>query len=195
MNSPHVKFRSWFFNVSTTGAAVGNDKLTVKLTNGTQTVVIQEIGFDNLFFPPTWVPSDIDVSTLIPITDEMRILFEVGDNDPNGNDAVEAGIDFFEVYDANPPSNIGDIVQNGISMDAYPNPASHEFNLNYRIINWENDAELQIYNAFGQLVESRSIEVMEGKITVGQSLGNGIYFAKIRNNGETSQLIKLIKQR
>ncbi len=195
MNAPHVSFKTWFFSVSTSGAALGNDKLIVKLTNGTQTVNIKEIAFTNLFFPPTWEASDIDVSTLLPLTDAMQVIFEVGDNDPSFTDEVEAGVDFFQAYDADPPSGTNEPIQNGFSLAVFPNPSSTTFNLNYKIDDWKNDAKLLIYNALGQMIDSQELEFAEGKITVGTNFNEGIYFAQIVNNGAVSKPFKLLKQR
>lgn len=195
MNAPHVSFKSWFFNVNTNGAALGNDKLTVKLANGDQTVNIKEISFTNLFAPPAWESNDIDISTILPLTNQMQVIFEVGDVDPSFIDALEAGVDYFQVFDANPPSSTDDFIQNGISISAFPNPTSSSFTLSYEIGNWRNDAKLLIYNALGQVVEQYDLDNSEGKIAVGTKQGDGMYFAQIVNNGEMGKPIKMLKQR
>ncbi|MBK9017060.1 MAG: T9SS type A sorting domain-containing protein [Saprospiraceae bacterium] len=181
--------------MNTNGAALGSDKLIVKLANGDQTIVIKEISFTNLFLPPTWESSEIDISSLLPITDQMMVIFEVGDSDPNFIDAVEAGVDFFEVYDANPPSGAIDLFRNGVSIVVSPNPSSTHFNLNYDIKDWKGEASLLIYNALGQIVEMQKLEGSVGRISVGSDLGEGVYFTQIVNNGELGLPIKLLKQR
>ncbi len=194
MNAPHLSFKTWFFSVVTNGAAVGNDKLIVKLANGDQTVNIKEISFLSLFSPPTWESTDMDISTLLPITNTMQVIFEVGDVDPNFTDAIEAGVDFFQAYDADPPSGTDNLVENGISITASPNPSNSAFTLSYKIDNWRNGASLLVYNALGQMVETHNLETQVGKIAVGNNLGEGIYFAQIVNNGEMVNPIKLLKQ-
>ncbi|MBI1225495.1 MAG: choice-of-anchor B family protein [Bacteroidetes bacterium] len=195
MNTPHLSFKSWFFSVSTNGAAVGNDKLIVKLSNGDQTINVKEISFTSLFSPPTWESNDLDISTSLPLTNTMQVIFEVGDNDPSFLDAVEAGIDFFEVYDANPPSGTVDFTKNSVSLTAFPNPSNSGFSINYEIKNWKGGATLLIYNALGQIVEQQDLKNESGKLLVGTKLCDGVYFAQILNEGEISQSIKLLKQR
>ncbi|MCF8244496.1 MAG: choice-of-anchor B family protein [Saprospiraceae bacterium] len=195
MNAPHLNFKTWFFSFATNGAAVGNDKLTVKLANGDQTIIIKEFSFTSLFVPPTWESTDMDISTLLPITNAMQVIFEVGDIDPNFTDAVEAGVDFFQAYDDDPPSGIDNLVENGISITASPNPSSTTFTLSFKIDNFRNEANLLVYNALGQMVETHDLESRDGKIVIGSNLEGGIYFAQIVNNGEMGKPIKLLKQR
>lgn len=195
MNAPHLRFKTWFFSVSTTGAAVGNDKLKIKLANGDQTVTIKEIDFTNLFSPPTWQTTEIDITTTLPLTNQMLVIFEVGDSDPSFIDAVEAGVDFFEAFDADPPSSTVELEQNGISILASPNPTIDVFNVGYEITNWKGEAKLLVYNALGQLVESKVLGSSNGKVAIGSQLDEGVYFAQIVNGSEIGRPIKLLKQR
>ena len=71
------------------------------------------------------------------------------------------------------------------------NPFSNTTIVQYSNLN--KNAKLFIYNALGQLLESKNIENTEGSLSIGESLKAGIYFLKIINNNEQLETIKLIK--
>lgn len=84
--------------------------------------------------------------------------------------------------------------QNQIANDqviVYPNPSADYFVINTSSLD-KNDA-VMIYDLTGKLLEHYSINGEE--IKVGATLTNGIYFARIENNGAIQQVIKLVKNR
>lgn len=91
-NQPVLKYRTWFFNAGGSGAP--NDNLTVKISNGSQTVTLETITQSG----STWRPeSEFDLGTLIPLTNNMRVIFEASDLTPGH--LVEAAVDGFKVDD------------------------------------------------------------------------------------------------
>jgi plastocyanin len=71
----------------------------------------------------------------------------------------------------------------------YPNPTSDYFNINTAQL--DPQSVIYIYDLTGRLLESH--DVSSGEIKVGGTLSNGVYFLKIAANGETRQVIKLVK--
>jgi choice-of-anchor B domain-containing protein len=191
MYEPHVSFESWFFNIGTNGASPGNDKLVVKINNGTETKTLALIGYT---FPnqPAWNPSDFDVKSFLTPTATMHISFEIGDNDPGNIDAIEAGIDYFRAYDANPNST--DEPGNGeIHFSAFPNPSGEDFTVSYRIEKWEGEAQLLVFNALGERIEMMKIEQPEGQLHLGSDLKQGVYFIQVQQAGDERKVLKVVK--
>ncbi len=193
MFEPHISFRTWLYTIQTNGAGVGNDKLFVKLTNGTETINLAQVSTTNIFSQPVWAMHDMNVTTLIPATANMQVIVEIGDSDPNFSDVAEAGFDFFAAYDANPNST-NEVEGNGISMSALPNPSSNEFTVKYDLENPSKDASLLIFNVLGQMVETMPIDALGGEIRFGNDFRQGIYFVKIRQQDADSPAIRLVKQ-
>ena len=80
-------------------------------------------------------------------------------------------------------------VEDDNNVVVYPNPSSDYFNVNTSQLNPQSD--IYIYDLTGRLVESHIVDGSEMKI--GKTLSNGVYFLKIAENGETRQVIKLVK--
>ncbi len=195
MNAPYIKFNTWIFSASTSSPTLGNDKLHVKITNGTETVTIKEVEFTNLFFPPVWGEHLIDVSAAIPLTSPVQVIFEIGDVDPGFTDVTESGVDFFEAFDADPPSGTDVNLKNDLQLAVSPNPSDLEFRVSYELVGSTNEASnLLVFNALGQMVESYSLTNSKGSIGVGVNLEAGVYYLKIFQNELQGKPVMVIKQ-
>ncbi len=101
-NVPHIKFSYWFVNAE--GQGTPNDFLTVRLFNGVETATILSTSTSD----GNWIDFDLSLKDKLPLTSDMRLVFETGDADPGH--IVEAAIDGFEIYESD---NDGD----GFGMD------------------------------------------------------------------------------
>jgi choice-of-anchor B domain-containing protein len=193
MNEPHISFSTWLYTIQTNGAGVGNDKLFVKLTNGTETINLLQTSNTDVFAQPVWTNHDLNVTTSISATANMQVIVEIGDNDPNFSDVAEAGFDFFTAYDASPTST-NEVLGNGISMSVLPNPSSSDFTINYELDSRVEDYSLAIFNSLGQLVETMPLDAAANEVRFGEDLQHGIFFVIIRGQNADSPAIRLVKQ-
>ncbi|MEZ4962631.1 MAG: PKD domain-containing protein, partial [Saprospiraceae bacterium] len=89
-SQPILSYARWFFNDG--GSGTPNDNLIVRITNGTDVVVLETISQSS----STWNNSpEFDLASLITLTDNMQVIFEAGDYDPGH--LVEAAVDAFLV--------------------------------------------------------------------------------------------------
>lgn len=191
MVEPWVSYETWFLNISTTGQGLGNDVLAVKISNGDSTVLIENIDFD-FFSPQEWRPSAFNLLDYIQPTDTMRIIFEVLDTD--FNDASEAAVDYFRVFDNNPTSIIT-LDKEAFELRAYPNPSANTFAIDYTIDEWQSNSKLVVYNILGQIESIVDIDQPNGLIHIGEELSPGVYLVQLRAADKVSESLKLIKNR
>ncbi len=94
-NQPKLKYTPWFFNAG--GSGTPNDNMTVRASNGSTTVTIETITQSG----STWkAEREIDLASLISLTNNMHIIFEASDVTPGH--LVEAAVDGFKIEDVSP---------------------------------------------------------------------------------------------
>ena len=94
-SEPYVKYHRWFFNDG--GSGTPNDTLTVTISNGTVSVVLEEIT-ESSSGNSSWVSRSYKISDYIPATNLMQLTLETADFAGSGH-LVEAGLDMFRVED------------------------------------------------------------------------------------------------
>ena len=178
---PNINFSYYFFNAS--GQGTPNDSVRFFMNNG-----IEEIGI--LTFTQSvqnWQPVVFRIADHITITDNMT--FSVAASDFNPGHLVEAAFDGFFVEEN--LSSTKNLLQN-VSLEAFPNPFEQNFTFKYQLEN--NDANLLITNLLGQQIESHRLIGAHGNIQLGNDWISGVYFAKITQDGKTSEVLKIVKQ-
>ena len=106
-----------------------NDMLEVRVNNGITEVVLETITESN----SEWnEPVEFLLTDYIDITNNMVVSFYTGDqvNDNVGH-IVEAALDVFSVFDANPTS-IVPVFDESLKFDAFPNPFQNSLTINYQ---------------------------------------------------------------
>ena len=88
----HVRYHYWFFDEG--GMTTPDDALTISMSNGTETVVIQEVPAAES--TSAWRFSNIRIADHLQPSTTMRIHILAEDQGPNGH-IVEAGFDDFAV--------------------------------------------------------------------------------------------------
>ena len=182
---PILNYHSWFWNGS--DPDIG-DELVVSVHNGTDEVILETVNTNST----AWSGIKIfELRSYIDITDEMRIIFKATDA---GNDnAVEAGIDAFHVYDGG-PVNTSDLDATPVSYKLFPNPGTDQFNFQYAFSTEINKVELKVYNNLGQLVEQfRNLE-SANSVVFGGEYTSGMYTLVVLGDGTILAQEKLIKQ-
>ncbi|MCS6991568.1 MAG: choice-of-anchor B family protein [Chitinophagales bacterium] len=113
---PVIRFYAWFANGG--GMSLPNDTLRVSLSDGTQMIHVLKIHANN--FPMhQWNYHEIHVANYLNAWDNVTIRFQTSDLQSSGH-VVEAGIDYFGVYDA---LAVGQQLTTSATVRIYPNPA------------------------------------------------------------------------
>jgi hypothetical protein len=81
----------------------------------------------------------------------------------------------------------------GSNISIYPNPANTSVTISYQLENEKSNAELKLYNAMGQLIESKNISSVSGTLTEDVTkLQGGIYYYTLTVNGLVTATNKLV---
>lgn len=192
MNQPKLSYYTWFLNVLPEGniPVPGNDAITVKLTNGIETVTLEKVIDLSLFDPQGWQFSEFNILDTIAATENMQIMFEINDTDED--DISEGLVDYFQVWDADPVGT--KVLDNeAFELSVYPNPSSNHFQIRYELLETGKNNKLVIFNLLGQKIYSQTLERESDALKVGSSFTKGIYFVQIIQDDKMSAPLKLIK--
>jgi hypothetical protein len=191
-NEPTLLYYRWFVNAG--GNSTPNDQLRVTIDNGIEEVTLEALDVSYPFMGE-WQLNLVNIADYITPTNNMRVSFETSDS-PNSGHLVEAAVDAFQVYDADPDVGITSIQQNAPSLQILPNPCTSQTTISLHNADqyWQNDTNLQIQitNMLGQCVYE---EVFSGTMLNfnRQQLPNGIYQVTLATtNGKALQSTKLL---
>ncbi len=184
MIDPYVTYYTWFANFTQQG--MGDDRLEVRLTDGTTEIVVETIDG----FLQQWRPqSTIRVKDFFPNpTADMQVIFETGDY--GEQQLVEAAVDLFEALDLY--VSVEDAIDESIELIASPNPFNEQLTINYSLENVEDNTRLEIRNALGQIIYTTPVNNTQDIHTVNQSLDAGVYFVQITNGQTISKPVKVV---
>ena len=116
-SNPYFNFARTFYCYY--GPNLVDDTLKIYASNGTNTVLIDQIGAPQ-GAPATWEMKSVSLNGLLPITSSMQIVVRISDEDPNFN-VTEASFDYFSVTNNN-VSALPNIEKSPLM--AYPNPST-----------------------------------------------------------------------
>ncbi len=106
---------------------------------------------------------------------------------------IEGGLDAFEVVDSMATGiSISNMNQDIIRV--HPNPFSNEENISYHFNNLSSDARIEVYDLFGNKLESFPVTTSNGSISFGKNLLAGVYFVHLVENNRTLGVVKVVKQ-
>jgi choice-of-anchor B domain-containing protein len=181
-----LSFHYWFYNGG--GMGTPNDRLQVNLLNGNQSIPLVTITESQ----SEWRYSgEIHLNDFLPIlSDNLRVQFIARDDNPGH--LVEAAVDVFSVVPEIITSTAN--LEDNAFLMVSPNPSSSQFAIEYA---WESASEnpiLEVYNMVGQLVLSQTMASKTGVFSCGNNWTTGVYFAKLRSEGRSSETFKMIKQ-
>ncbi len=159
------------------GNSAPNDYLKIAITNGPDTLVIENItnstnGWNN--FTATITKSDLT------FTNQMKMV--ITSEDVNPGHLVEAGFDNFLVKLNGLNSNTKNVAN--LQVKAFPNPTTSEINFEL-----ENFGMVELFNNAGVMVAKSK----NPKLEIGQ-LSSGLYMAKISNKQGEWKSIPVIKE-
>lgn len=179
---PHLYFYSWMYS-----DILGHlDYLEVSLLDSLN----QKTVIDTLYFTNNTNAWELNTYSLKPFMNGhtiQSIQFKAEDVPPNN--VVEVGIDFFRIIDGN-PVGIESLEREIEDIYLYPNP--FEDLLYYDFTKWKHSFDqINVLNAFGQLVFTTKIMDQKGRILLKSDLESGIYFIQLLGEDIVSR--KIIK--
>ena len=183
-SNPYINYERWFSNIATSGTA--NDTLTIYLTNGTQTAILeQQIG--TIADRGKWVAKSHRVKDYMLPSSNMKLVVKAGDY---GTDhIVEAGLDLFSVTDSLASGITSKL--NSVFAKAYPNPTNAAIQLSYSFAS-ASEGKVSVYDVLGNLVFIKDLKESHGIVNINVE-NKGMYFIRIESNNE-QQVIKFTKQ-
>lgn len=170
MLDPYIDLHYWFFNDGgAAGSGPPNDHLRIDLTNGIDTVTIQDLT-NATATSGAWTLISTQVQTLLPPTADMRLILTCTDITPGH--LLEGGIDLFRVWEH---STVGIEAIDPLTWSVLPNPATDAFTVRAPAL---SGSRLIVRDARGR-------EVLHGTFTgsggtFGTGLEPGIYSVELR---------------
>jgi hypothetical protein len=183
-----IKFDYWFQDVKTQGSSFAlDDKFWVIADNGLRTDTI----FSTTTPAGAWVfDQTVNLASFQTPTANTTIAFRVADR---GNPHwVKAALDNFRVTKIVATKNEA---AHFAAITIQPNPFGNSTIVRYNLTDFDANAQLNIYNVLGELVESQKITAQNGQIELGNNLEQGIYFIRLSANGKFSESQKILKMK
>lgn len=186
-SSPVLSYDVWWYTVGSNN--LPNDTLRVWVTNGAETVMLEEYDKDRRLQEWQQIPA-FNLASFIEITDEMQVFLTIGDL-PETPNVIEAALDNFLVTDSNASSTFTG--KNPLTMQVFPNPFHHEFWVKYAVENNFDKMELTLLNLLGQRLEHISLKEKTGTVRLDGSYPAGTYFLQVMVDGQVARVEKVVK--
>jgi choice-of-anchor B domain-containing protein len=165
---PMIHYERWFYNFH--GPFAPNDTLTIEITNGMETVIIDQQGSDPDLFHQ-WITIEKKISDYLSPTANMQLFIYTSDFFTTRN-IVEAGFDNFYVFEEAELS-LQELTESVVNV--YPNPFQH----NIVVEGLSVGEEYQIRDALGKVILSGQVTQELFEINTSK-LNTGVYFLMYR---------------
>ncbi len=189
--APVLSYSIWFTNVSQFGEV--NDYLEVKISNGTDEVILETITTENFEGFSTWEARTFELDGLIDFTATMKVTFTASAS-AGSYKILDVGVDAFQVHDSSQPI-VGFFEENANTLDVqtFPNPFVNTVNMAVELPENDKEYAVRIYDVMGKQVSYQNIN--GSQLTVdGSTWNTGIYFYQVEEDGILVNSGKLIKQ-
>ncbi len=180
-----LEYSYWFSNLS--GSRTPNDTLTVSLSDGDTTVVLRQYSQSTV----GWQRDTVLLDSMLPLSDSMRVVVSTADQTASDN-LVEAGFDNFRVLDSVLLSPVVTLLQPGIALDLYPNPAWGSANLDFDLRPAKSGI-LTIHDISGRRLVHQLLRGPQGRVEIGRELQSGLFLITIRTDGRAPTTLKWMK--
>lgn len=169
---PHINYYRWFFNDGGQGSP--DDELSVTLSNGIETVFLEQIDVSES--SSQWTFRNFRVLDYLTPTNTMQFTIETSDQSGTGH-LVEAGLDVFRVVDSL-PSNTSMSPVDAEKLFVYPNPAKTAITIVFET--HESKFEVLLTDISGRLLRREVHAGAEKTIQLdARELPDGIYCIKV----------------
>ncbi|MEM7162176.1 MAG: choice-of-anchor B family protein [Bacteroidota bacterium] len=189
MTYPSISYELWYISFNQVQQGPDATPMYVELSNGDTSMVVDSIQYLDLDVIE-WEYHEIDIPEFMTPTANMTISFTASSS-ANFIVVAEGGVDHFRVFEGEPSSVI--TLNEQFEMNIAPNPSAFGFQLTYDIQVPVEQAQLEIFNQMGQLIEVRGVNNQQGIIEFGSAYDAGIYFVRLSNGIEVSSGMKIIK--
>ena len=186
-DQPILSYDTWWYTVGS--ANLPNDTLRIWISNGADTVMLEEYGKDRRMQEWQSIPY-FDLKEMITINDNMQLILTIGDLAATPN-IIEAALDNFLVQDAS--ALAAPNKENLVEMLVFPNPSSAGFRVKYATEIGFGKMELVVSNALGQRMEVISLKEKIGQVQMGRDYQSGTYFIHFLVDGEMGDVEKVVK--
>ena len=184
---PMLSLDYWFFNVGGQGIAP-NDTLWITITSPDEEVLLRSITVSD----DTWRSLEsISLADTIALRDSMQLVFRTEDLEDSGH-ILEAAVDKILIKDEKAVSTEAMPTKADVELEAYPNPFWQQFTVDYRLPAGVEQAQLQVYNLYGQLVQQQPVSGQAGQLNIGQQLSPGMYVLRLVADGALLKTRKVV---
>ena len=183
IGNPILRYQRWFFNYGDPGSGINaNDTFRVSISNGAQTVVLENYHPGNTL--ANWTNKMYVLHNYITFTSTMKI-FVYTSNEIGAQDLLEAGFDKFEII-AGPTSGITEAEQQTVQL--FPNPAVNMI----QVSSYKTPELLLIYDVTGREVKEIKNPAADQSIDV-SDLEPGTYMVTVTFKDGSKGTQKLLK--
>ena len=186
-SEPVVRYSLYFYNAG--GNTTPNDYLRVELTNGAQTVLLEEVTQSGSDWRPE---SSIDLTGLLDFNNQMQLIFTT--EDVNDGHLVEAGVDNVLILDSDTTTvSLLPTAGQSIYLMASPNPVEELLTIDYRLAQPDPTARLQVYDLAGRMLYQENLPQLEGQVRLPTFWVAGTYIVELRSRSG-ARSIKVVKR-
>ena len=182
---PYVGYSHWFFNVPQGFTTPANDTMTIFISNGISTVLVERIRESN-FVTSQWIDTTWRIADYVTPTANMTLILSIADYAVSGGNLCEGAIDRFYVSEGN--TNAIEDVEEVDQIVLYPNPTEGNFRI--KGLNANHNYQVSVFDFTGKWIKDSKINENELDIS---GLPSGLYLIKIIENGNEIHLEKLVK--
>jgi len=187
--APELSYYTWFFNAF--GGSTPNDALRIFLTNGQDTILLEEITDSRSGWRPQ---STFLLNGLIEFSDRMQLIAETSDFNDSGH-VVEAAFDAFLIQDA-ALTDIDAPFAADMDLEVYPNPFAGQFTIRYDIQDTRHGRGfLHVFNSLGQSIQQLPFDAPVGTVELGNAWRAGVYYLVLEWDGKRREPVKVVKGR
>lgn len=184
---PVVRYSRWFFMGGGFGGGA-NDSLTIEISNGITTVVLNQI--DIIW--NNWVQDTFIVSNYIAPTANMKITFRAGDY--GQGHIVEAAIDGFSVGDLTMIAIEDEPIENQVELGVFPNPVGQNATIRYDFgTELDGEAVFEVADLTGRVLQRINLSEANGEFQLDFNMASGLYFGSLRNKGVAVKTVRIMK--
>ncbi len=172
-NSPKISLYRWFANGGGQGAAP-DDKLEISLTDGSQTVLLEEVDASDPDLH-SWVLREFNIANYMNPTNSMQVIISTSDGVTSADGhLVDAAIDLFRVEEGS--VGVDNALAEELGFSLSPNPNNGEFVVNMN--NLYSRATIEIYDAVGRNVNQLETNNSRTNINL-KANPPGVYFLRV----------------
>ncbi|MCW5897858.1 MAG: choice-of-anchor B family protein [Flavobacteriales bacterium] len=177
---PQIRFNRWFYNAGGSGAP--NDRMEVRLTDGTQTVLLETVTQSS----SSWFYRTFRILDHMTPGTAMKLFVFITDDNPGH--LVEGGFDIFQLVDLS-PVGMGEVTQ--LEMNLWPNPSADRFEVT---LPGAQEATLEVFDALGRAALD-PIALRGGRATVPHMLSSGTYLVRVTTaaGAQATQRLQVVR--